>query len=587
MSHTPEEIMKLDISPGRALCVFSEYPRAVCYFPGTWVDNKATKIWKIVGGWKSEERRTGMPRGLEAEMEMAMPLWDRQPTSRDDSRHSESSESFATSVGVGFEKKSKISFRDILSAWIPALLSPEFRNSTRHHGRSSPISDVSRAHDARAKLHPTAWLDGLRGVASLFVLFHHSSWLWYPNLVYGYGSSPENFFIVQLPILRLLHGAGLAAVAIFFVISGFSLSFKALSLMRGDHRVKLLETLSSSVFRRGIRLVLPPAATTFVAMLGAYFRLYGTGPGFREPVVYATFGENLMSWLRSVAELCDPFRPAVYPVYNPAYDTNLWTIVVELRGSLVIFLTLLGVAKLRGPIRLTVLIGIVLFLFWNVYAHLFLFLSGVLLAELHHIREYMKESRQALGEAELHAMEMVDPATSGPEGEKRRMAIKIFWTCSFVLSLSVCSMPHVVDGAAKSPGFITLTSLIPTRFRTKYDEDHFWIFLASFNLVLTIDNAKFLQVLFTNRFSQYLVRISFAMYIIHGTFLYTLGWHLSNFMLDFTGRENGLQYASGIFLTVLILYPTIFWTANLVARHIDARSVEFARWLWITASANV
>jgi peptidoglycan/LPS O-acetylase OafA/YrhL len=87
----------------------------------------------------------------------------------------------------------------------------------------------------------------------------------------------------------LFHGAGLAAVAIFLVISGFSLSFKALRLMRGDHQTNLLKTLSSSVFRRGIRLVLPPAATTFVAMLAAYFRLYGTGPGSREPVVYAKF----------------------------------------------------------------------------------------------------------------------------------------------------------------------------------------------------------------------------------------------------------------------------------------------------------
>jgi peptidoglycan/LPS O-acetylase OafA/YrhL len=527
-----------------------------------------------------------MPRKPEAEM--AIPDWDRQPAANDDRRlsaqvHRGSSDSFTTRSDAGLKHESTTSFSEVLPTWIPFLFLSRISTSRLNRRWFSPLTASPKPH---REPHPTAWLDGLRGVASLFVLFHHSSWLWYPDLVRGYGSSPDSYFFVQLPIVRLLHAAGLAMVAIFFVVSGFSVSFKSLSLIRGGHQPELFDTLSSSVFRRGLRLVLPPAATTFVAMLIANFHWYGTGPGSREPLVYPTFGENLISWLRSVIELFDPFRPAIYPVYNPPYDTNLWTIAVELRGSLVIFLTILGLAKLRGSIRLALLLAIVLFLFFNVYAHLFLFLSGVLLAELHHAREYATKAQHVLAEENFQSMEMEEPATSKHRGHYRRMAARIFWIWNFVLSLFVCSMPHVVDGAAQSPGFITLASLIPTRYRTKYDEDHFWIFLASFNLVFTIDNAKFLQVLFTNKFSQYLGRISFALYIIHGTFLYTLGWHLSNFFLNYTGRDDGAQYASGIVLTVLILYPIMFWTAGLVAKYIDAKSVQFARWLWLKASTT-
>lgn len=142
-------------------------------------------------------------------------------------------------------------------------------------------------------------------------------------------------------------------------------------------------------------------------------------------------------------------------------------------------------------------------------------------------------------------------------------------------------IPH---NARNSPGYKTLASLIPAQYRAPFVEDHFWIFLAAFHLVFTIDSASFLQSIFTNKFAQYLGKISFALYIIHGSFLYTIGYNLSARTLDWTGRDPGSQYASGILLTAVVLYPLLFWAADIVARHVDAKSVRFARWLWIKAS---
>lgn len=49
------------------------------------------------------------------------------------------------------------------------------------------------------KLHPTSYLDGLRGFAALFVVFDHVKGSWYPRyglLDIGYGSTPKRKFSI-------------------------------------------------------------------------------------------------------------------------------------------------------------------------------------------------------------------------------------------------------------------------------------------------------------------------------------------------------------------------------------------------------
>jgi hypothetical protein len=75
--------------------------------------------------------------------------------------------------------------------------------------------------------HTTSYLDGFRGVAALIFLHSHFLKNWFSPLRSGYLSSPENQYIMQLPILLPLLRSR-AHVAIFFVISGFVLSYKPL-----------------------------------------------------------------------------------------------------------------------------------------------------------------------------------------------------------------------------------------------------------------------------------------------------------------------------------------------------------------------
>src|SRR5690242_11309159 len=78
------------------------------------------------------------------------------------------------------------------------------------------------------KIHPTSYLDGLRGLASFIVCICH-----YTESNHGYfvptyglnGDKPSSF--IQLPFLRIIY-SGRPMVHIFFVISGFVLSYKPL-----------------------------------------------------------------------------------------------------------------------------------------------------------------------------------------------------------------------------------------------------------------------------------------------------------------------------------------------------------------------
>ena len=70
----------------------------------------------------------------------------------------------------------------------------------------------------------TAYLDGLRGVASFVVLIHHFSKDPFPWLPWGWGSERSHvpqYHFLQLPVVRIIHSGG-SMVAVFFVVSGFA-----------------------------------------------------------------------------------------------------------------------------------------------------------------------------------------------------------------------------------------------------------------------------------------------------------------------------------------------------------------------------
>jgi len=122
------------------------------------------------------------------------------------------------------------------------------------------------------KLHPTAYLDGIRGIAALLVFVFHLSYSCHDTWS-AYGGGGKNHEFLKLPFVRFIWN-GPSKVSIFYVVSGFALSYKPVKLMRSHAWTELTHNLSSSVFRRGLRLYLPVVASTlfiiFLVRVGAY-----------------------------------------------------------------------------------------------------------------------------------------------------------------------------------------------------------------------------------------------------------------------------------------------------------------------------
>jgi peptidoglycan/LPS O-acetylase OafA/YrhL len=190
------------------------------------------------------------------------------------------------------------------------------------------------------RLHPTAWLDGIRGLAAFLVFLDHLSYSTH-DVYTAWGAEGRNHEFLKLPFVRFIYN-GAAMVAIFFVVSGYALSYKPVRQMRNAEWEPLMQTFSSSVFRRAARLYLPCLASTLMIVALVRFGLYEWTrefasdpvrlPGNHEhhPWRYNTLSEQLYVWFSKMCSFMNPFTLEI-KVGDAAIDIDghLWTVCVE------------------------------------------------------------------------------------------------------------------------------------------------------------------------------------------------------------------------------------------------------------------
>ncbi|KAE8441532.1 hypothetical protein EG329_004878 [Mollisiaceae sp. DMI_Dod_QoI] len=369
-------------------------------------------------------------------------------------------------------------------------------------------------------------------------------------------------------------------VIIFFIISGYVLSLQGLKLARSGQKDKLLDSLASSVFRRWIRLHLPVIASTFLAFLlarGAVWTLLSpdwdhlnaaTNHVARsQPLPYpeGTFIAQFWDWFGDAKQLCDPFRYGSYS--NSKYNiNNLWTIPVEWMGSMLVFATVLGISRCKTWAK----IGSILILIYVAHHHSrwewATFLSGTLLAEISLIRNTHP------GPSKFEFIDEKLPEIKAP----LQFMSKLFWTFFFITGVYLGAQPQNLSST--SPGYMTIMSWLPRQYGN--NPDVFFPCIGGVVLIFALENAPFLQSIFTTPFAQYLGDISFSLYMLHGQVLFTLGqWIVPKAMNVTGGWENGgLGFGGGLVLAGVLLLPFTFWVSDLFWRGVDVRSVKFAKW---------
>lgn len=421
------------------------------------------------------------------------------------------------------------------------------------------------------KLHAIAALDGLRGWACLLVFNFHFLFTYTWKVAEGWGFAHDNWGIHQLPIIHMLI-SGHIMVAIFFVISGYVITQKPLRTIRSKNWERSLLVLSSSTFRRALRLYLPSLTgilLVFVAVrLGCYnyshrvinSGLFVLGTNEQHPPIMKPFRAQFWDCYYTIIRLMDPFNWGLY--YNN-YNPHLWTIPVEFRSSIVLFTTMLATSRLRTRVRLFMIVCLIWFCTRVDRWDMVLFLCGMLMSEI----------------------DIITGLWDGPSLDEKpggywfldefmQQYGRPFWIAMFIVGLYIGSSPNL--GVRWTPGYGWLARLTP---RT-YNEPHrFPQTIGAVIIVCSINHSKDVQKLFTNSVSQYLGKISFAFYIVHGPILHSLGYSIMPSIWLFTGRKTNLQYCMGLLIGWLTCLPIAIWAGDLFWRLVDIPSVNFAHWL--------
>lgn len=149
-----------------------------------------------------------------------------------------------------------------------------------------------------------------------------------------------------------------------------------------------------------------------------------------------------------------------------------------------------------------------------------------------------------------------------------------FWIANVVCGCYLCSYPD--EQARSTPGFVILASMIPKWYAEKY---RFWQSFGALQIVWACTNAKFLQRLFTGPVVQYLGKISYALYLMHGPVIHTFGFGMMGVFWNIFGSETRTQWEMGFAMAAILTIFAVVWAADIFWRAVDIPCVKFARWL--------
>ncbi|KAI0514736.1 acyltransferase family-domain-containing protein [Xylaria bambusicola] len=472
---------------------------------------------------------------------------------------------------------------------LPSFLQPRVSQEDNHE-------KPQEGHRNRS----TSSLDGLRGYAAFAVMNFHILYAYQSFVFYGYGLSPHDAayceregdsqnhhdrWFHQLPVIRLVYN-GTWAISAFFVISGFALSYKSLKVSRDSTSslTKAATATTSSLFRRPFRLLLPPLfaslVTALLISLGAYEhgRRISTDPSW-VPIIeeehrarQSSIGAQIYDWAGQSWKMFNIFW---WGDLRNHYDEHLWTIPTELRCSLAIFLVTPLYTRMRRLPRRLVMIVLILYVYsldrWDVS----LFYSGLLIADTALDREF---SENGDGDTSDVALGSLNRSTNR-NGVSWQLSGKFFTAGKLIIlyfSLHLLSAPDFcID---YTPGYSVFGNLIPASDPAPF---RFWPNIGGIILVYliahTLPSNLLIQWLLNSSIPQYLGRISYSLYIIHGPMIHTAGYALFPQLWTITGREETWRYVLGFATAYIVFIALIVWLADVFCRAIDEPCVRLAR----------
>jgi peptidoglycan/LPS O-acetylase OafA/YrhL len=352
-------------------------------------------------------------------------------------------------------------------------------------------------------------------------------------------------------------------VCLFFVISGIVLTQRALMFLRKGDLLGAYGTLTSSVFRRALRLFPSPLVSSLIALL--LFRVFYVQPygSNTETVPYkSNIFAQLWHWSVDTVRYLNIFDANLKSAFHEnkftghAYANIIWTIPMEYAGSIACYVQLLGTAKLQPRIRNFVLLGLA---FWGITTQrwaLCAFNVGIVLGDV-----MLQEAQQP-------------PILLSAQA-------KLGYTLLFLFGLYFAGMPMrgPVESYTPAFGFTTIWKLTPERI-LNYNFNFTWWVIAAIAILWSCYRLRPLRDFLESGFCQYLGKLSFAIYLTHIIVRDCIGEPLKTTLTRFFGADG---YSSAWPQTVpCIIWYTVLLTVTFIAsglfeKHIDVRFIRLAK----------
>jgi peptidoglycan/LPS O-acetylase OafA/YrhL len=408
----------------------------------------------------------------------------------------------------------------------------------------------------KGKLHPTAYLDALRGYAAFIVFVCHS-----------FNSNDRTWR--RQPFISVLF-AGRGMVALFFVISGYVLSYSLLKNIRRQESAPTLEGLASSTFRRYLRLYGSTVLAIFITLIMVRLGWY-TGGALGE-LYKPSLVDQIKDWLLDVIFFCNPFADMRGYWYNGLLDTRylptMWTIPVEFRGSIIVFSFCAATCKLstRSRMILTWMIILVGYVWNALYVSEFLY--GLFLADI----SLSRHPERLVRPGDLpRTREM----SLGSQSKKQPIQVKICYSLLLLLGIFILGQPDQTDlGICGQFPWAFLKSFIPGYYSSEAGQ-YWYLSMGAFLLVLSLDSYPTLHRPLEWGVSQYIGELSFGIYALHPPLLWG-GFYRrwAEPMRDKYLGQTYLAYIPGVLvMTFLVLVSADYFN------RLDKKVVRFGKWL--------
>lgn len=433
---------------------------------------------------------------------------------------------------------------------------------------------------------PISTLDGLRGLASLIVLNHH--------FVKLYESDDFTHWIHHAPFVRFFWN-GKGPVSIFFTISGYVLCYRPLQLIRKQDSAAFMKSMSSAILRRGFRLYLPCLVASFIMLWLTYFGAFARPAEVHQYYTrFLVLGEavppqdrdlrGLFYWywhnVQFIFSSTFPFEINLNEDSWDMFDLHQWTIPVEMRGSMAVFALLIGISRMATLWRLAAEVLAFYYLYQTNRIYICMFFIGLFLCDLDLTRRdyYANNPHHApcCGTLVNHVLRALF--------HRSETFYRFAYLSIFVLGY------YMISSVKENTVGNWLGWQIESRGWTRSPDAFLYAWGAAFG-VWAVANSPALAPFFNSRPIQYLGNISYALYLVHGPVIRSIGylWLPTSLHLG-TGTPFDVALDSEWWATVtplgcvlsnvfglLVVGGISFWFADIFWTNVDMRVVKFAK----------